>query len=359
MSPADDELHPGTRVVHLGRPPHQPGAPVNPSIVPTSTFVAGGADVYARPGNPTWEPFEHALGELEGGRALAFGSGMAAVSAAAHLAPVGGVVVAPPSVYNTTSTLLDEAHAAGRLVVRRVDLADLDAVRDALDGADLLWVESPTNPLLEVFDVTELCRMARAAGAISVCDNTFSTPILQRPIEVGCDVVVHSVTKYLAGHSDLLMGATVTADDALHDRLHRHRTVHGAVPSPFDAWLALRGMRTLQVRMERSCSSATTLVHRLNTHPAVERLRYPGLGAVISIEVRGGAAAASRVEELVRVWTPATSLGGVESLLERRRRQPAEPDVVPENLVRLSVGIEDVGDLWRDLDQALTASQQA
>jgi len=326
---------------------------VNQGIELSSTYVAGGDTVYARQGNPTWTAFEEVLGSLEGGTALAFASGMAAVSACMSLAPHGGVVVAPVHSYNGTGSLLDEAHEQGRFVVRRVDIADRTAVLQAMDGAQLVWLESPTNPMLEVADLPALLTGARDRGAISVVDNTFATPLLQQPLSLGADVVMHSATKFIAGHSDLLLGATITADVDLHHKLLRHRLLHGAIPGPFETWLALRGLRTLQVRLERSCRSAADLAGRLDGHPGVSRVRYPGFGAVVSIEVAGGSAAASRVEESVRVWLPATSLGGVESLIERRRRIPTEPRTVPEELLRLSVGLEDVEDLWRDLDQAL------
>jgi cystathionine gamma-synthase len=186
-----------------------------------------------------------------------------------------------------------------------------------------------------------------------VVDNTFNTPLLARPLEQGADVVVHSVTKFLAGHSDVVLGALVTSSDTLLDRLHSHRTLHGAIPGPHEAWLALRGMRTLHLRLERSCANAAQLANRLAGHPAVAQVRYPDFGAIVCIELTGGRSAAEAVEQAVRLWLPATSLGGVESSLERRRRHAAEPDSVPEELVRLSVGVEDVEDLWRDLDAAL------
>ncbi|MCH8612943.1 trans-sulfuration enzyme family protein [Arsenicicoccus dermatophilus] len=345
---------PATRVVALGRPPREPGAPVNVPVELSTTFVTGGEIAYSRAGNTTWTAFEETLGSLEGGSALAFASGMAAVAAALDLAPVAGVVVVPDGAYNTTLSLLESFQRSGRLgQVRRVDPADTGSVRRALDGADLVWLESPTNPLLVVADLGEIAAAARAQDAVVVCDNTFATPILQRPLDLGADVVVHSATKYLAGHSDVLLGATVSRDPALTERLHTHRTLHGAVPGPHETWLALRGMRTLALRVERAQASARVLAERLAAHPAVSRVRYPGLGAIVSIEVRGGTEAADRLAGGTRLWTDATSLGGVESLLERRRRHANEPTVVPEDLVRLSVGIEDVEDLWRDLEQAL------
>jgi cystathionine gamma-synthase len=202
--------------------------------------------------------------------------------------------------------------------------------------------------------------LAHEAGAVTLCDNTFATPLVQRPLEAGVDVVLHSVTKYLAGHSDVILGALVTpateGGRATHDRLSRHRLLHGAIAGPFETWLALRGVRTLHLRVERATANATELASRLDAHPGVERARYPGFGAIVTIEVPGGAAGAERVAAAVRLWTHATSLGGVESQLERRRRHASEPETVPESLLRLSVGIEDLEDLWRDLDQALTTN---
>ena len=380
--PAEHEhLSPATVVVTAGRPPREPDAEVGPAISLSSTYVAStqaGARGYARFGNRTWEALEGVLGALEGGTALAFASGMGAISAALELTPPGGTVIVPDGAYNTTLALAEHLEASGRVRLRRVPLHRTETVLATLgevaDGAGLLWVESPTNPLLDVAEVAVLCAAAREREVLSVVDNTFATPLLQRPLAVGADVVVHSVTKFLAGHSDVVLGAAVAGDDALASRLLRERTLRGAVPGPFEAWLALRGVRTLALRMERSQASAGVLARRLVDHPAVARVRYPGLpddpgheraaaqmdgfGAVVSIEVRGGAAAATAVQDAVALWTPATSLGGVESLLERRRRQPAEPTTVPEELVRLSVGVEDVEDLWADLDAALSASQR-
>lgn len=374
-----DHLAPATRCVALGRPDPVGGAPVNPPVVLSSTFHHGGALEYARDGTPNAEAFEAALGGLEGGRALTFSSGMAAAAAVISLVPIGGLVVAPRSAYMGVLVMLRDGVAQGRYRVREVDTSDTEAVEAVLPDADLLWLESPSNPLLDVADLPALLRAARRAGVTSVVDNTFATPLGCRPLELGADIVMHSATKYLAGHSDLLLGALVTrgaaqtepdgadgadgADEAadeqgtaLHQRLAHHRHIHGAMPGAFDCWLALRGLRTLAVRFERACANAEVLARRLAGHPAVERVRYPGSGAMLAIEVRGGAGPAEAVCAATRLWTHSTSLGGVESQLERRRRYPTEPEVVPESLVRLSVGIEDVDDLWTDLSHALQAA---
>lgn len=351
----DTTYAPATRLVGLGRPAREPGAPAGPGIELSSTYVTGDGPTYGRFTNRTWEKLEQVLGDLEGGTALSFGSGMAAISACLELTPQGGTVLLPQHVYNGSSSLVDQLVAAGRLTARRVDPADTDATVAALDGADLAWLESPTNPMLEVADLPTILAAARERGVLSVVDNTFNTPLLSRPLEIGADVVVHSVTKYLAGHSDVVLGAIVTADERLRDRLHSHRTLRGAIPGPHEAWLALRGMRTLHLRMERACANAAELATRLAGHDAVVQLRYPGFGAIVCIEPAGGRAAAERIEQQVELWLPATSLGGVESMLERRRRHAGEPRSVPESLVRLSVGVEDVDDLWRDLDAALSS----
>ncbi|MFC7491744.1 MULTISPECIES: trans-sulfuration enzyme family protein [unclassified Knoellia] len=354
-----DELSPATRVVSLGRVPREPGAQVGAPLTLTSTYHADGGTSYGRVGNPTWTAFEEALGSLEGGESLVFASGMAAVAAALSLVPHRGRVVVPTAAYNGTLVTLADRADAGEVEVTHVDITDTGAVVAALDGARMLWIESPTNPLLEVAEVAALSRAARDRDVLVVVDNTFATPLLQQPLAAGADVVVHSATKYLSGHSDLLLGATVTAATergrALHERIRRHRQLHGAIAGPMETWLALRGLRTLSVRLERACANAAVLAERLAQHPGVDRMRYPGFGAMVAIDVSGDAEAAERVAAATRLWVHATSLGGVESQIERRRRQPGEPEVVPENLLRLSVGIEDVDDLWRDLDAALGA----
>ena len=351
-----------TRVVAAGRPPREPGASLNPPVTFTSTYIADGPVNYARVDNPTWTPFEEAVGGLEGGEALLYSSGMAAVTAVLALVPQGGVVVAPAAAYNGVVVSLTEAAAAGRLEVRWVEVTDTDGVKAALPGADLIWLESPTNPLLDVADLAGLTAAAHEAGVLVAVDNTFATPLLQRPLEDGADIVVHSATKYLAGHSDVILGLTVTAPDeagrALRARLARHRTLGGAIAGPMEAWLALRGLRTLALRLERACANAAELASRLEEHPRIARVRYPGWGAIVSIEVTGAGDGADEAEQLAagtHLWSNSTSLGGVESQLERRRRQPGEPEAVPVNLVRMSVGVEDVDDLWADLVQSLDA----
>ena len=368
-----------TVVVAGGRPDHEHDAPVNPPVVLTSTYRGTGeldpADrTYARLTNPTWEAFEDVLAQLEEAPspALSYASGLAAITAVLTLVPVGGTLVLPRHSYQGSVALAHTWQERGIFTVRTVDITDTEATSAALDGADMLWVESPTNPMLEIADVPALVRAAREKGVLTCVDNTFATPLLQRPLGVGADLVVHSATKYIAGHSDVLMGAVLCATPELRQRLHSQRSLEGGIPGPFEAWLALRGVRTLAVRVERSMANAAELARRLEAHPAVAHVRYPGLasdpgheraaaqlqggfGSVISVVPHGDVAAAERLLTDLRVWTPATSLGGVESLIERRRRHHDEPETVPENLLRLSVGIENVEDLWEDLRAGLDA----
>ena len=369
-----DGLHQDTRVVVRGRPTHAPGAPLSEPITLSSTYVADGSFEYGRWGNPTWAAFEDVVGALEHGRALAFSSGMAAVSAALDIATTRAgrgdrsIVVLPDQAYSGTLTLIGDRG-------RPVDIADTEAVLAAVaqsaDEIAALWIESPTNPGLQVADVPALCAGARDLGVMTVVDNTFATPLGQQPLDHGADVVVHSATKLLSGHSDVLLGVAVTSDDETFVALEAHRRLRGATPSPFDVFLATRGLRTLAVRRARASENAGVLAERLTDHPAVARVRYPGLvsdpghqrasrlldrfGTIVCVEFSGGPAVADALCGGVRLWVPATSLGGVESTLERRRKWPAESSTVDESLVRLSVGIENVEDLWGDLEQALAA----
>jgi len=353
MSSASRDLKPATIAVTSGRPAREPDRPLNEPITMTSTYVAGGEVEYGRHGNPTWAAFEETLGALEGGRALSFSSGMAAVTTVLDLVGLDALVVAPAHAYNGTLLQLADLESRGRVRTKLVDITDTDAVIAASEDAALVWLESPTNPALELADLPTISAAAHAAGAYVVVDNTFATPILQQPLTLGADLVVHSVTKYLAGHSDLLMGAVVTDDDELYAVLKGRRDLLGATPGTLEAWLALRGLRTLHLRVERAQANAAELVRRLRGHPAVAEVRYPGFGGIVGMVLAGGAPAGDRVTRSTRLWVHATSLGGVESTFERRRRWKAEPVTIPEGLVRMSVGIEDVDDLWEDLRSAL------
>ncbi len=365
-----------TTAVTAGRPPG-PGATLNTPPVFASTFRDGGETGYGRHDNPTWQALETSIAALEGGSgAVAFGSGQAATAAVLAGLPVGSRVVGPAVGYLGTRGLLGELSAGGALDVELVDVTDTDAVRAALAGprrADLLWLESPTNPLLEIADLPALCAAARSAAAVTVVDNTIATPLRQRPLELGADLVVHSATKFIGGHSDLLLGLVVATDPQRVDALRARRTGTGAVPGVSEAYLALRGLRTLDVRLTRAEATAAELARRLSAHPLVDRVRYPGLagglsadrlaaqtdgpGAVLAFEVGGadGRAAGERVLAALRLIVAATSFGGVETTLDLRIRWAGEDPGRP-GLLRLSAGLEDVEDLWEDLDTSLRAA---
>jgi cystathionine gamma-synthase len=344
---------PATIAVTSGRPAHEPDSPLNEPLTMASTYVAGGDVEYGRYGNPTWTAFETALGDLEGGRCLAFASGLAAVSTILDLVGQGAKVVAPRHAYLGTIGQIADLESRGRITAELVDITDADAVVKACADAALVWLESPTNPALEVAEIAPIVAAAHEAGAYVVVDNTFATPLLQQPLSLDADLVVHSATKFIAGHSDVLLGAVVTQDDQLHDVLKKRRDMIGATPGTFETWLALRGLRTLHVRLERAQANAQELVRRLGEHPAVGEVRYPGFGAIISVVLAEGAVAADLLTRKTTLWVHATSLGGVESTFERRRRWKTEPATIPDGLVRMSVGIEDVDDLWDDLASAL------
>jgi len=347
-------LHPETSAITAGRPDATPDAPLNPPIVLSSTYHAGGPVGYGRYGNESWTALEVAIGELEGGKTLSFSSGMAAVSAVFSLLPIGAPVVASNQGYSGVMGLLNQLHSMGRLEVRFVEITDTQEVIAAMKGAALVWLESPTNPCLDVADLTTLISEAKKLGIGVAVDNTFATPLVQKPLTMGADIVMHSVTKFLAGHSDVVLGSLSTNDEALYKRLEESRRFNGSVPGPFEAWLAVRGIRSFPIRFRAAESNAKELVIRLSQHPKITKVRYPDFGAVISFEVAGTAEAAQKVCESSQLITHATSLGGIESLWERRRRWAGESHSVPEQLIRLSVGCEHVDDLWADIQQALT-----
>ena len=364
---------PATLAVHAGLEPDRRSGALGPPIVLTSIFRHGNAEdfEYGRTDTPAWHPLEEALNALEGGAgAVLFASGMAAITAAVEQVPVGALVVGSDSSSSGTRRLLRELDATGRLRARFVDVTDTDAVTAAIQGAALLCLEAVTNPLLGVCDLPACLEAARAAGVRTLVDSTFSTPILVRPLEHGADVVAHSLTKYVNGHSDVLLGACIARDAPTREALASRRTMTGSIAGPVEAWLALRGLRTMEVRFRRQCESALELARRLEVHPGVVAVRYPGLashpqhgraaalldggfGAVVGVEIRGGAEAAEAVCAATRLWEHATSLGGVESTLERRARYEIDAEICPSGYLRLSVGIEDVDDLWDDLSEAI------
>jgi cystathionine gamma-synthase len=344
-------MDPSTIAVTAGRGDGGPGAPLQVPIALSSTYHAGGDVIYGRESNPQWVAFESAVSALEGGAdggGVAFASGMAAIAACAALVAPGGVVVAPEVAYKGARTLFTTLAAEGRIELRLVDVTDTAAVLAACDGASMLWAESPTNPLLGVADLAAF----RGAAPLVAIDNTFATPLLQQPLAMGADLVVHSATKLLSGHSDVLLGVAVASSPAVAARLRSHRTLHGSVPGPFETFLALRGLRTLPVRLERASATAVELVRRLGAHPMIEDVRYPGSGQMLAPLVRGGAAGADAVCASLRLAVHATSLGGVETLVERRGRYAGE-EATPPGLLRVSVGLEHVEDLWADFAQAL------
>ena len=348
-------IHPETSAITAGRPEVAPDASLNPPIVFSSTYHAGGPVGYGRYGNESWSALEAAISELEGGQTLSFSSGMAAISAVFSILPIGAPVVASNQGYSGTMSLLNQHHTAGRLEVRFVDITNTEEVVAAIKGAALLWLESPTNPCLDVADLPALIAAAKKQTIGVGVDNTFATPMVQTPLSMGADIVMHSVTKFLAGHSDVVLGSLSISDSALFKRLEESRRLNGSIPGPFEAWLALRGIRTFPVRFRAAEANAKTLVTRLQKHSKVTKVRYPGFGAVISFEIDGNAENAEKVCESSRLITHATSLGGVESLWERRRRWAAESPSVPEQLIRLSVGCEHVDDIWQDIEQALAS----
>jgi len=360
---------PETLAVALGRP-SSPGDPLNAPLVLASTFHAGGDRGYAREGNPGWDGLERVVGDLEGGHAISFASGLAASDAVFSLVPPGGVVVAPSSPYHGVTAQLQAEASRDGIELRTVDFTDLDAVEKAMDGADLAWVETPSNPMLDVVDVAAVVDMAGRGHALVAVDNTLATPLLQRPLEMGADLVVHSATKFLGGHSDLILGLAVAREPEHAQQLSTHRHRQGAIPGTLEAFLALRGLRTLAVRLERAQTTASDLAQRLEGHPGVARVRYPGLpshpghqlasrqmsgfGAMVSFETRGTPEATELMCADMKLITHATSLGGVETLIERRARyQGDRVQGVPATLIRMSVGLEHVEDLWDDLKDGL------
>ena len=369
----DPAWTPDTVAVQAGRPARLPGASMNPPIVLSSTYVHDAAVEYGRDGNAGWAALETALGALDGGRAVTFASGLAATSAIADLVPAGGTVVLSSVTYFGVRNIFERLQARGRLRVRMAPADDAAAILAAADGADLVWVESIANPLMVVADVPAIAAGARERGAITVVDATFATPMRQRPLDLGADIVMHSATKLIAGHSDLLLGAAVCPEDGHADFLTAYRHDHGAIPGSLEAFLALRGLRTLAVRLDRAEASAIELARRLASHPHVAAVNYPGLpgdpqharasrvlphgsGPLLSFEVAGTVELTEEFLSHLRLLTHATSLGGVESLIERRARYAGDASVVGPTLCRLSVGVENVEDLWADLDGALRAA---
>ncbi len=363
-----DSLSVDSWLVSAGRE-RRAGAPLNVPIMPASNFVLGAGRMYARnEGVPGWEALEEVLGGLEGGHAVSFASGMAAVAAIFDQIPMNALLVLPDDCYQGVVALAEANQIRRGWRIERVAVTDTAGWVRRCAAADLIWLESPSNPLLEVADLDVICAAPRRAGSILGVDNTFATPLNQRPLRLGADVSVHSATKFIGGHSDLLGGVAIARDPALGADLRRSRVLAGATPGSLEVFLATRGLRTLALRLERAQRNAEVLAERLANHLQVSCVRYPGLrnhpthaaarrqlagyGTIISFDVNGAAGDADGVCNRLRLIQHATSLGAVESTIERRAVHAGQGHL-PETLLRLSVGIEAVEDLWEDLDQAL------
>ena len=376
-----------TLAVHAGAEPDPHTGAVVPAIEMSTTFKQDGVGGlragfdYGRSGNPTRAALEAAIATLEGAsHGLAYASGLAATQNILYLLDPGDRLLMSDDVYGGTWRLADKVWRRYGVETDVLDLRDLDAVAAAFSGEPaprMVWIETPSNPLLKVVDISAVARLAAVAGALTVVDNTFATPYLQRPLDFGADLVLHSATKYLGGHSDVIGGLIATRSDEVAEKLRFHQNAAGAVPSPFDCFLVMRGLRTLAIRMERASANALVLGLWLAERPEVERLHYPGMpdhpaaelvgrqmrapGAMLSIELRGGEEQAKRFAGATRLFTLAESLGAVESLIEvpapMTHASVAEsPLAVPGGLVRLSVGIEAIDDLRADLEAAFAAS---
>jgi cystathionine gamma-lyase len=375
-----------TRVIHGGQRPDPLTGAIMPPIYATSTYVQSSPGVhqgyeYSRTRNPTRDALQAAVASLEGGAAgFAFASGMAASATVLELLDAGSHIVAMHDLYGGSYRLLENVRkrSAGHRV-SFVDLSNPAALSSAIrPDTRLVWVETPTNPLLKLVDLGATAALARRHRLLAVCDNTFATPFIQRPLEHGFDIVVHSTTKYLNGHSDAIGGAAIVRDPGLAERIAYLQNAVGGVPGPFDAFLTLRGIKTLALRMERHCANALAIAQFLEQHPAVERVYYPGLashpqhalakaqmaagfGGIVTAVVRGGLESARRMLERCRLFALAESLGGVESLIEHpgimtHSSLPAatrESLGISDGLIRLSVGVEDIEDLIAELRQAL------
>lgn len=372
-------MNPETIAAQAGHRPDPATGAVAPPIYLSTTFERD-ADgeyprgfVYSRSDNPNRSSLEHLLALLEGGEAVAaaFASGSAATATVFQALAPGDHVIAPDDCYHGTARLLREVFASWGLETTFVDMTDAAGVRQAVrPNTRLIWVETPSNPLLKITDIAEMAAIAQSAGAQCVCDNTWASPLLQRPLSLGADMVVHSATKYLGGHEDVTGGAVVSAGDSdFFRRIQLIQNVYGAVPSPFDCWLTLRGARTLHVRMPAHCANAGRIARFLQDHPRVAAVHYPGLpehpghdvagrqmsdyGGMLSFQVAGGRDAAMEVTANVRLFVRATSLGGTQSLIEHRASIEGPDSKTPDDLLRVSVGLENADDLIADLAQAL------
>ena len=376
----------GTRAIHAGQSPDPSTGAIMTPIYATSTYVQKSPGVhqgyeYSRTQNPTRNAYERCIAALESGtHGFAFASGLAAAATVLEMLNSGAHIIAMDDLYGGTFRLFDKVRkrSAG-LQFSFIDMTKPGAIEAAIQSnTKMIWVETPTNPMLKLVDLAEVARIGKAHGLTTVVDNTFASPILQRPIELGCDVVLHSATKYLNGHSDIVGGVLVTANAQIAQQLSFLQNAVGAVQGPFDSFLALRGLKTLHLRVERTCQNALEIARFLEAHPAVEKVIYPGLashpqhalakaqmsgfGGIISVVIKGGLAAATKMLERCELFALAESLGGVESLIEHpaimtHASIPAEKRAelgMSDGLIRLSVGVEDVADLIAELSAALS-----
>jgi cystathionine gamma-lyase len=387
---ADEKLRFETLAIHAGQAPDPTTGAIMTPVYLTSTFVQDGPGrhkgyEYSRTQNPTRHALEGCLAALEGGRhALAFASGLAATDAVLHLLSAGDHVLYSDDLYGGSYRIFDKVFRRLGVTFEPVDMSDPRNVERALRRETrLLWIESPTNPMLKLVDLAAVAAIARGHGARTVVDNTFATPFFQRPLALGIDLVAHSTTKYLNGHSDVVGGALITSDDELHGRLAFLQNAVGAVPSPMDAFLVLRGLKTLPVRMQRHAENALAIARFLEGHPQVERVAYPGLpshpqhelarrqmsgsGGMLTFVIRGGLEAAVAFLQAVRVFACAESLGGVESLIEHPAimthasvpKETRERLGIADGFIRVSAGIENVADLLADLERGFAAASRA
>jgi cystathionine gamma-synthase len=370
-----------TLAIHAGGESDRETGALSPPIHLATTFKHGPAAEriagyeYQREGNPTNDRLREAIAALEGGEAaLTFASGMAAVTTLLETLPSGSALVIPDDCYAGVRMLATEFLPERGIRVHRVDMTDHDAVRTACaGGVSLVWVETPSNPLMKLSNITSLAEIVHEHNALLVCDNTFASPVLQQPLALGADIVMHSTTKYFGGHSDVLGGALAFKhDDEFCRRVANRLHITGAVLAPFSAWLTLRGLRSLPARMALHCSNARRIAEFLAAHPQVERVNYPGLpshpghelatqqmrdfGGMLSVQLRDGREAALAMAGKLQLFTNATSLGGCESLVEHRASTEGPHTTTPPNLLRMSIGLEHVEDLIADLEQALQAT---
>ena len=368
MDEVEASVSPATWLISAGRP-SEVGQPLNTPLVPASNYVLGSSRAYSRDdATPAWEAFEAVVGGIEGGEAVAFASGMSVAAALFDTLKIGASIVLPTDCYAGVVGLVEQGTVRRGWNCTRLPVVDTSAWIEHAGNADMIWLESPTNPLLDIADLPTIIAASRKPGSLLVVDNTLATPLNQQPLAMGADAVMHSATKYMGGHSDLLAGVAVARDPAVASELRKARELSGGTPGTLEMFLALRGLRTMSLRVRASQANAMDLAQRLTEHPRTHSVRYPGLpsdighkiastfmrgfGAVVTFEVQGDAAFADHVCHSLKIIRHATSLGAVESTIERRAAVPGQ-EHLPPGLLRISVGCEDIEDLWRDLKRSL------